>query len=66
MLQSIREWDAIYLISEDHFASLSEVRGINGSQVLLEIFLACIRKFSLSDMAKLSRENPLTGNHHVR
>jgi len=32
MLQSIRKGDAIFLISEDHFASLSEVRGINGSQ----------------------------------
>lgn len=32
MLQSIRKRDAIYLISEDHFASLPEVRGINGSQ----------------------------------
>lgn len=32
MLQSIRKRVAIYLISEDHFTSLSEVRGINGSE----------------------------------
>lgn len=57
MLQNIRKRYAIYFSSIHHFASLSEVRGINGSQVLSRKFLPYICKFLLEDLDKLSREN---------